>query len=108
MITIHSPLNQLPGLCSRLCVTSSGTPWLSQSLLSFAYLKFKYKVEMDPVLIMDHDSPLLAQRQRVAPLELLVRLSVLVQVGRRHVATLGPAAEHRDLTLFHFQEHAGA
>ena len=57
---------------------------------------------------MDHDSPLLAQRQRVAPLELLVRLSVLVQVGWRHVATLGPAAEHRDLTLFHFQEHAGA
>ena len=54
MITIHSPLNQLPGLCSRLCVTSSGTPWLSQSLLSFAYLKFKYKVKMDPVLIMTH------------------------------------------------------
>ena len=53
-------------------------------------------------------SPLLAQLEGVAPLEALVGLAVLVQVGGRHVAALVLAAHHRDLALLHLEEHAAA
>ena len=100
MIIFH-----LPGLCSRPCVTASGTPWLSHNLLILAYLQFKCNTRY--VFCCWH-SPLFTQGQGVAPPELLVRLSVLVKVGRGHVTPFRPAAEHRDLALLHFQEHSGA
>ena len=53
-------------------------------------------------------SPLLAKLEGVAPLEALVGLAVLVQVGGRHVAALVLAAHHRDLALLHLEEHAAA
>ena len=100
-------------------------------LLSFSYLDSTPGCELSPRLyrdsatacvvsctspacvttfIIEHYSfPLryLAQAERVAPPESLIRLPILVQVGRTDETTFSPAAEQNNLALSYSQEQTG-
>ena len=107
-LLIHVVVIFVPGLDSRLWVISSAIPWFSHSLCSLLYLSCACVT----TFIINHYTcccslRYLAQAERVAPPESLIRLPILVQVGRTDETTFSPAAEQNNLALSYSQEQTG-